>query len=249
MTIFRTCLAVTLLGMNLGLAQDEFDPLGEAAEANLPKIVRVFVEFIEIPQATMTELLAAPRKSANDGDLRTKLQELIKTEKARMLETQMLTARSGQKATTESIHEYVYPTEYEPSSIPSGVPPEQTKVEEHSKLMAAVVPTVWETRNVGSTLEIEPNIGENNHIIDLRLLPQLVYHTGNNLWMEHKEGENTYRAEMPNFYKISLDTSMTLINGQTFLMSSCSPKDDKGEVDMTKKILIFVRADVLTVGR
>lgn len=250
MTIFRTCLIVALLGMTLGVAQEEdFDPLGEQAESFLPKMVQVQVEFIEVPHETMTELLAEPRKTANDTPLRAKLQELVKGEKAKIIETQMITARSGQKATAESIHEYIYPIEYDaPEQVVNNVP-ENDKPQPTTKEVGPPVPVAWETRNLGSTLEIEPTIGENNKVIDLRLLPTLVYHTGDRVWHEETKGKDTYKILQPDFYKIQFDTSATLITGQPFLISAVSPKNEKGEADFTRKVLIFVRADVLTVGR
>ena len=249
MTIFKTCLSVALLGMTLAFAQEEaFDPLGEQTDEFLPKIVRVQVEFIEVPHETMTELLAEPRKSANDTPLRAKLQELVKGEKAKIIETQMVTARSGQKAITESIHEFIYPIEYDIVEMPTYVP-EEGKPEPAPEKVGPPTPVAWETRNLGSTLEIEPTIGENDKIIDLRLLPTLVYHTGDRVWHEETKDENTYKIVQPDFYKIQFDTSATLMSGQPFLISAVSPKNDKGEADFTKKILIFVRADVLTAGR
>jgi hypothetical protein len=249
MTIFRTCLAVALLGMTLGFAQEEgFDPLGEQAESLLPKMVRVQVEFIEVPHETMTELLAEPRKTANDTPLRAKLQELVKEGKAKMIETQMVTARSGQKAMTESVQEMIYPCEYDRSQV-QHVAPENEQPQPPPPVASAPTPVAWETRNLGSTLEIEPTIGENDKIIDLRLLPTLVYHSGNRVWHEETKDKDTYKIQMPDFYKIQFDTSTTLITGQPFLISAVSPKNEKGDADFTKKVLIFVRADVLTVGR
>jgi hypothetical protein len=242
MKMLGTCIALTLIGLHPGFAQDEFDPLGELAEKELPKMIRVQVEFIEVPQEMMTALLSAPRKSANDTELRAELQKQLEAGKAKMLETQMVTARSGQKATSESIHEFIYPTEYSPPELPSPSTP-------LSPIRIPAIPTAFETRNLGSTLEIEPTLDVSGSLIDLRLLPELTYHTGNNTWQEVTEGKDTYRVQMPNFYKISFNTSMALIPGQPFLASAASPKDDKGDADFTKKVLIFVQVDVLTVGR
>lgn len=235
-----------MMGLAPGFTQDEFDPLGELADDQLPKMVRVQVEYIEVPHETMTELLSAPRKSANDTELRDKLQELLKKGEAKMLETQMATARSGQKAASESVHEYIYPTEYEPP-----LPPKSDEDENAPSTfpMNPAIPTAFETKNVGSTLEIEPTIGENNKIIDLRFLPELVYHTGNVVWTEITEGENNYKIQMPSFYKVSINTAVVLVTGEPFLAGAVSPKDEKGDADFSKKVLIFVRADVVTAGR
>ena len=249
MTIFKTCLGVTLLGAVLGFAQEEgFDPLGEQAEADLPKMVRIQVEFIEVPHETMTELLAEPRKAADDTPLRAKLQELVKEEKAKIIETQMVTARSGQKATTESIHEFIYPIEYDPPGVPCDMPTGSDRPVPPPRTVPPI-PVAWETRNLGSTLEIEPNIAVDGKLVDLRFLPMLVYHTGNKVWHEAVVGKDTHKIQMPDIYKIVADASVSLIAGQPFLMAAVSPKNEKGEADFTKKVLIFVRADVLTVGR
>jgi hypothetical protein len=46
---------------------------------------------------------------------------MIKAETAKLLETSLVVARSGRKATTESIRERIYPTEYEPWELPCTV--------------------------------------------------------------------------------------------------------------------------------
>ena len=247
MNIFRTCIGVTLLGAVLGIAQDEgVNLLGEQAETVFPKMVRVQVEFIEVPHETMTELLAEPRKGTNDAPLRAKLQELVKEEKAKIIETQMVTARSGQKAASESVHEFIFPTEYNPPEIPisigAGSPSPRPRTDPRT-------PVAWETHNLGSTLEIEPNIAADDKLIDLRVLPRLGYHTGNKVWHEETVGKNTLKIQMPDLYKIITETSMSMIAGQPYLMAAVSPKNEKGEADFTKKVLIFVRADVLTVSK
>lgn len=243
MKMLGTCFALTLIGLNPGFAQDEFDPLGELAEKELPKMIRVQVEFIEVPQEMMTALLSAPRKSANDTELRAELQKQLDAGKAKMLETQMVTARSGQKATSQSIHEFIYPTEYEQPGLPTPKDPAAPST------VNPAAPTAFETKNLGSTLEIEPTLDVSGSLIDLQLIPELIYHTGNHTWQEVTEGKDTYRVQMPDFYKISFNTSMTLIPGQPFLASAASPKDDQGDADFSKKVLIFVKGDVLTVGR
>lgn len=240
---FLILLVTSWFSLSSGWSQDEFDPLGEAAEAELPKQIRVQVEFIEVPQETLTELLAGPQKSADDTKLRAKLQELINKKKAKMLETQMVTARSGQKATSESIHEFIYPTEYEPPVLPG----EKENIAAFPSNPAT--PTAFETRNVGSTLEIEPVIGEDNRTIDLRFAPEIIYHTGNEVWAELRKGKNKNRIQMPNFYTLRITTGVVLMTGQPFLAAALSPKDDAGEADFSRKVLVFVKADVLTVGR
>ena len=39
-------------------------------------------------------------------------------------------------------------------------------------------PTAFETRNTGVTLEVEPNISENDYVINLKILPEIVEFEG-----------------------------------------------------------------------
>ncbi len=209
-------------------------------------MVRIQVEFIEVSQQTMTDLLYSPRKSANDTDLRDKLQEFQKKGAAKMLESQLVTARSGEKATSEAIHEFIYPTEYDPPAEPST---EKGKTIPAAFPVNPATPTAFETRNVGSTLEVEPTIGEDSNFINIRFVPELVYHTGNVVWTEVTKDKDVYKIQMPSFYTIRLNSAVTLARGQPFLVGAVSPKDDKGDTDSSKKVLIFLRADVVSAGR
>ena len=103
---------------------------------------------------------------------------------ADMMTAPSVTARSGQKATIEVIREFIYPTEYEPPEIPQtvgstggtsgGIGGSSTS----SVPVTPATPTAFETRNTGVTLEIEPTIGENDFMIDLRFVPEIVEFEG-----------------------------------------------------------------------
>src|SRR6478735_9289054 len=94
----------------------EYDPLGEFND--LPKQIRVQVEYIDMSHEQLTELMFGDKPAANDGELRKQVAQLVKDGKATIVETMLCVARSGQKATSESIEEFIYPTEYEPASAP-----------------------------------------------------------------------------------------------------------------------------------
>lgn len=230
----------------------EFDPLGE--HDDLPKQVRVQVEFIDVPHVLLTEMLFGEKPPANDVEMRKRVAELIKEGKASVMETMVCTARSGQKATSESIQEFIYPTEYEPAELPEKVEVDGKEDEggisqTRRDLAVGPTPTAFETRNLGSTLEIEPTIGVDSRIIDLRFLPEIVYHVGNEVWAEWKGQQGNAHVQMPKFYKLSLNTSVTLIAGNPMLVGALSPKDEQGKPDFSRKLMVFVTADVLTPGR
>lgn len=105
-----------------------------------------------------------------------------------------------------------------------------------------------EIRNVRSTLEIEPTLDADESMIDLRFLPEFIWHTGDRAWNERKdELGNVTKVTMPDFYKISVNTSITCITGQYVMVGVVSPKDEAGEVDMERKVMVFVKCKVLPI--
>lgn len=243
--------ALSMTATSILHAQNQpYDPMGAEAEALLPRHVRTQVEYIELSLEQMTALMADPKATKTDTILRQRVAELIKTDKATIIETQMVIARSGEKATSESIREYIYPTEYEPSELPTTVKIENGAEEKITRkdLATPPTPTAFETRNLGTTLEVEPTIGEGNHTIDLRLSPEIVYHIENKKWSTWKGQHGEADIMMPIFYTLRVNTGLTLANGKPSLVAALSPKNDKGATDFSRKILIFVKCDVIIVG-
>ena len=233
----------------------DYDPLGEFDR--LPKQIRVQVEFIDVSHEQLTELLFGPKVPASGNDLRKQAGQLVKDGKATIAETMVCIARSGQKATSESIEEFIYPTEYEPAQLPDD---SQSKDKDKDKdkdkprttrSLDAVgpTPTAFETRNLGSTLEIEPTLSEDSKIIDLRFVPEIVCHVGNTIWAEWKGEHGNSPVQMPIIYTLRINTAVTLADGQYMLAAALSPKNKDGVPDYSRKLMVFVKADVITSGR
>lgn len=241
-----------LMAISPASAQESsFDPTGELAEASLPRQIRLQVEYIEMSLEEMSSLMADDTATKNDTILRQRVGALLKAGKAQLIENQMLVARSGEKATIESIREFIYPTEYEPAELPSTVKIEQgaeNKIAARD-LATGPTPTAFETRNVGSTLEIEPTVGDNNKIIDVRLSPEIVYHVENTVWSEWKDKHGRADIQMPIFYTLRINTAATVADGKSCLLGALSPKDNKGFTDTSRKVFIFLKANVIIVGR
>lgn len=248
--VVAACWLALASASNAQTGTPDYDPLGEFDQ--LPQQVRVQVEFIEVSHETFTELMFGPRASANDSDLRAKLADLIKQQKASIMETMMCIAKSAERGKTQSIEEFIYATEYEPPNCPTTVDPGAAKdapARPVPELATGPSPSAWDTRYVGSTLEVEPFIFEGGRIVNLRILPELVYHVGNEVWTEWQDVHGSAPVQMPTFYTVRLDCSLTVVPGQPALAGALSPKDDKGHPDPSRKLMLFVKADVLTVGR
>ena len=53
--------------------------------------------------------------------------------------------------------------------------------------------------------------------------------------------------ELADFYTIQLSASLYSNNGQYTLAGVVSPKDAKGEADLTRKVMVLVKCDILIV--
>lgn len=250
-------LACLILGFSGPLhAEDKNNNAAKSAGSS--KQIRVQVEFIDVPHEQLTELMFGDKPAANDGELRKQAGQLVKDGKATIAETMLCLARSGEKATTESIEEYIYPTEYEPAQLPSIVPPADAGSESSDKAPKTVVvaapnghdiatgptPTAFQTRNLGSTMEMEATLSADNKTVDLKIVPEIVHHVGNEIWADWKGEHGDSPIQMPRFYVLRLNTSVTVATGQYMLLGAFSPKDKDGHPDRTRKLMVFVKADV-----
>jgi hypothetical protein len=226
----------------------EADPFDE--DVNAPRMIRVQVEYVELSHETLTDLLfLADPPSADATPLRKQVQELVKKGEAKVIETMILNARSGEKALAESISEFIYPTEYEPPTLPGSFEKSAlSDAQALEKLLNFATPTSFETRNLGTTLEIEPTSGADDKVIDLRLAPDLVWHTGETVWLERKDSlGNISRIQMPKIYSLRTTTALTCKEGQYVFAAALSPKDAEGTTDPSRKVIVFVKCDILVV--
>ena len=220
------------------------------AEDHRPKNLRVCVQFVEVPHPVLTELLAGP--DITGPVLHDKALALAKDGTVKLLETCVVICRSGQKATVESIGEIMYPTEYEPpTSFPStGLasgqappPPPLRKPSVRPDLFDA-----FETRNTGTTLEIEPTLSEDDKIIELRMVPEIVQMIRVDTFMEHVDKWGDASSRLPVFATWRLNAGVTLMAGQFEMVGVITPKPNAPVPAVLRKLLVFVRADVLPVS-
>ena len=100
---------------------------------------------------------------------------------------------------------------------------------------------------MGSTLEVEPTFSEDGKFIELRFIPELVWHTGNTIWLETKDAlGNVSKVQMPDFYTLRLITAVTCVPGKYLMASVLSPKDANGETDQSRKVMVFVKCEIVT---
>ena len=178
-----------------------------------------------------------------------------------------VTAKSGQKATIEIIREFIYPTEYEPPQIPQsmgtgggsggGGGTGITINTSSSFPVTPATPTAFETRNTGVTLEIEPTIGENDFVIDLRFVPEIVEFEGFINYGSPIQTSSTdalgnpvinvlteNRIEMPVFSTRRVSTQLTIYDGYTVAVGGLMREDVQKVQDK-----VPILGDIPIVGR
>jgi general secretion pathway protein D len=96
-----------------------------------------------------------------------------------------VTTKSGIKATIKVIREFPYPTAFNPPQVPppstgsqsaTATPPSGIVVT--SGAVTPSTPSEFEKRDIGVSLEVEPQVGADNYTIDLSLSPEVVEFDG-----------------------------------------------------------------------
>ncbi|MEO0414252.1 MAG: hypothetical protein AAF226_04770 [Verrucomicrobiota bacterium] len=243
------------LGVNSVFAQSDFDPMGRTALMDLPKMIRVQVEWIEVDQAVAIDLMAKDRRtmpeglvSSNDVALREELFELIKKDEAQMLDMANVVVRSGEQSKVESNLEFIYPTEYDPPRA-AATDEEDEGGTADSVEVTNPQATAFDTRNIGTMLDLNPILGQDGFTIDLNLAPELTYHNGFEVYGKHVNGGNETEVKMPRIFNVRVTTQVTCVGGQPLMIGMVSPYNvTLGEIDASRKVFIFIKADIIHVG-
>lgn len=211
----------------------------EAAAAEpLPEGLMIICEFIEVEHVDFSDWLLENPITTDATPLRLEVQKWVKDGKGKIVHSAIVHARSGQRAKTEAIHEWIYPTEYDPPEIStqggSGIAGEN---------VTPANPTAFETRNVGVTLEVDPVVGADRQVIDLNLAPEIVMADENS---EHgsRLGDLESVVEMPRFLASKITTQVSVRPGDySFLGTSKLGKTQLQDAE-DPILLFFVRCDL-----
>ncbi|MEN8866270.1 MAG: hypothetical protein ABF381_11880 [Akkermansiaceae bacterium] len=217
-----------------------------------PRMIRTQAEFIEMPHTIFTRLMAQPRTSANDSDLRAACAKLIEAGEAKIIESLCVNALPGQSATSENIHEFIYPTDYDLGGW--FVDPETGQVSEPVKPKSIVggpplPPTAFDTKNTGSIFKVEAQIDTRTPIVDLKFTPKIVHHTGQDLWGLWEKNGVRIENSMPRFYILSVKSGVTVVAGQPLMVAGLSPRNKDGWINSSRKVMTFIRADIITIEK
>ncbi len=171
-----------------------------------------------------------------DGIVNVMMRGLSQKKGADVMTAPSIMARPGETATIEIIREFIYPTEYEPPELPNNVGGGAQigggvaggGGQGGAFPVTPATPAAFETRNTGVTLEIEPTLGDNDYVIDLRFAPEIVEFEGFINYGSPIQASATdalgntntltiteNRIEMPVFSSRRVNTSLTIYDGHT----------------------------------
>lgn len=207
---------VALLRGNVLIARPE---TAERLQAGGPALISSIAEYVEVGDADAADLLSRYNGSNSAKKLREDLDALEQNGRARLLETACITTRSGQRAKVQSVGEWVYPIEMDPPEIPHEL---TGPIAKGVDLVTPLSFTAFDTRNIGTTLEIDPVASHDRSIIDINVVPEIVSYFG-----DSKHGKAASEARMPIIATLNLSTAATIPNGDTVLVGVHTPLDEK----------------------
>jgi general secretion pathway protein D len=198
----------------------------------------------------------------SDGQVQLIMRGLAQKKGTDLMTAPSITARSGEKALIEIIREFIYPTEYEPPELPNSIGgggngDQGLGGNAGIFPVTPATPTSFETRNTGVTLEIEPTIGGNDFVIDLRFAPDIVEFEGFVNYGSPIQSPATdflgnpttvtiteNRIEMPVFSSRRVTTALTIYDGYTVAVGGLMREDVQTVEDK-----VPVLGDIPIVGR
>ncbi len=249
-------------------AQDKKNASFKIIEQKTSAQVGIIVEYFKLDHRAANKLIRRfGPQAANAKELRNILGEMTEKGEAQLIDTGWVRTMSGQRAKTQSVREDIYPTEYDPPEIPINVggggtikttvktKDKGSKAEVRLQLpanqaqpitpvihMTAAMPSAFETRPVGLTLEIDLFISADQKIIDISLSPEIITRLPDEHFTRpgfEKTARGIENISMAAFHSIKIRNQITTFPGNYFLLGLHSPHDDPD-----KRIIVLLKADI-----
>jgi general secretion pathway protein D len=200
-----------------------------------------------------------------DGQFQMIMRGLAQKKGADLMTAPSVTARSGQSAKIEVIREFIYPTEYEPPELPNSVgtggnvslTPGLGGGGGGSFPVTPATPTAFEMKPTGVTLEIEPTIGENDFLINLKFVPEITEFEGFINYGSPIQAPGTdalgnpvvsvvteNRIEMPVFSVRRVNSELSIYDGYTVAIGGLIREDVQNVEDK-----VPILGDIPFIGR
>lgn len=220
-------------------------------DANDNYCVTTTIEWIDIGNSDVMSLMRGSL-APNSAELIQKIRELETQGKATLVDTQSVTTKSGQRATSEGTKEFIYPTEYDPvdsnsaNKAPAKAGDEKKAIQEDST--STPTPTAFEMRPVGGRFELDPVAGPDGKTLDINMQAEYNLFTG---WEGYGKmrvgGEIVPMVQQPIFASSKITTAVTIMSGQTIVAGIVTVQKEDGTIDPTKKRLLLVHGMIFPI--
>lgn len=203
----------------------------------------------------------------SDGQVQLIMRGLAQKKGTDLMTAPSVIAKSAEKGKIEIIREFIYATEYEPPELPNSVGQQGGNNFPGGNVggggggggfpVTPATPSAWDTRNCGVTLEVEPNISDNDYVINLKILPEIVEFEGFINYGSPIQSPSTdifgnpvtvviteNRIEMPVFSTRRVDCSLSIYDGYTVAVGGLIREDVQNVED---SVPIF--GDLPIIGR
>lgn len=189
--------------------------------------VRVEVQMISLPQDLALPIVRDLGDRAKTEEAYRRLQAFLAKGTATLVGWPIVTVSSGGRATIETNDQIRYPTRFEAGRIDAAF--SQTKETDGTHLSRrasptvvtnAAIPTEFETRNTGVSLQVEATVSPDGKLIDLNIVSDHVrVPEMRTVGFGPKTPGRDVTTEHPRFDKITSMISLTLRNGQRVLLN------------------------------
>ncbi len=184
---------------------------------------------------------ALQREKLTDATLYAKILAAVEKGECQQETCTVLRAKNGQRATSESNAEMVFPSEYDPPEIletkaapaeTAGGKETEKQTDSSSKTIIPAIPTNFDLRCVGFTMEIEPKLSEDGKTVDLRISPEHVTLQGIDSW-----GQGLSKMETPVFEVQRISHEITAKINVPYLLGTMNrPPNLKQQADVAKQL-------------
>lgn len=164
------------------------------------------------------------------------LMDLWESGKGKLISAPTVIAQNGEEAEVKIVEEFIYPTEYEAKLFGTN--------QSTLTIGAALTPSSFETREVGTLLNVIPEVSPSGDLVTLTLTPQCVSlsrlenYAITRAPVRGKGTDGRYSITQPIFAVDTVTTRVMLKDGETMILGGGTPHPQTGQV---RYMLISVR--------
>lgn len=214
---------------------------GAAAPTKRKPVFTIIAELIEVDAswfAAQMQMLGSG--SLDSRSLRQKIQAGLGSEAFTLVDLTTLSGPVGEQVRSDSIVERIYPTEYDPPTLPTYREPDE-KGTLYWGPSALPTPTAFETRNTGTTFSMDTSTHANNASLHINLMGELVHYQERTISETPTPNGPKPLIVMPIFHTLRLTTDLSLAPGETVLAGALTPRTQATQAQSDRRLLMFLR--------